>query len=67
MVRALYLSLCNSDKVSIYAKLGAVLSLNTINGPPLLETVPLGHLRPEKLSFDHKAKLTKLLTESKVN
>jgi hypothetical protein len=67
VMRAIYLSLCDSDKVSIYAKLGAVLSLNTINGAALLETIPLGHIRPEKLSFEHKVKLTKLLTEKKVN
>ena len=65
-MKALYLTLCNSDKSRIYSKIGAVLNINTINGPPLLETIPQGHARPEKLSPEHKNKLMKLLNESKV-
>jgi len=67
VIRIFYLSLCNSDKVSIYSKLGCILNLNTINGTPLLDSIPLGQARSDKLSFENKNKLTKLLTENKVN
>jgi hypothetical protein len=66
-LRALYLSLCGCDKNMILAKIGAVLSLSNLNGPPILETIPLATIRPDKLAFDHKARLTKLLSDVKVS
>ena len=67
MVRALYISLSQIDKNAVLSKICSSLNLSTINGSPVIESIPLASLRPAKINVEHKNKLTKLLNESKVN
>lgn len=65
IVRALYCSLCETDKSTMFAKIASSLNTTTINGPALPSTIPLGSLKPEKLNLEDKNLLAQILSEGK--
>jgi hypothetical protein len=67
VVKAFYFSLCECDKSTMLAKLIATLNLNSINGSPQSSTIPTGIIKPDKLTSEDKAIVTRILNESNIS
>jgi hypothetical protein len=61
IVKAIHYLISNQDRKLLYSSIANQTSVAHIGGPPSLEFMPLGELKAERLGYEEKKKLLRLL------